>query len=1052
MKLYFNGVIFNLTPHYDELSLSVTETNDKTFDRGSFVIPYVNEELFITNKEYVASDIDAYNSALNKFNAPVEDTIDDVDLTDLEVGTIIRISNPIYNWIIVSGTGFLKECSVCPPNITTEGTVGMMCGCSGIRYRLDTITYTYEYYDVVTGSTVVLDMSRPLPRYSRVQFEIQDVEMNFLIQNDTVTRVQGTDLYKHEVEIVSPTKLLMESTNPSMTLTQPQGNVGTFIRSLAVGDDDIVPSGSGLTVDFTTEVQSTDTAVLEDQTVKGTRKYKVYVDAIVENRSSFVSGHPRVSIPFSIQIKVGGVVKAGSVKYALAPEYSDYMLGIPRQTFISLNTEFDNTGSNDVEVVLIKNPMDNVLAYVSGNLNIYTADTTTLSKRTLDYFVDKILRDDLNTQLFYLDEESTAKLSTYISPQWTLPSADKWTQINEVADYIKAFVRCYFEDDSITSRLMVNFKFFEDLDVEETPPEIDLEQSIATIDDYTESVELNASNTVYGLGEVEEWLVLKASSDEVAQITTDNIGVQLANPIEEITYFGVILGKIVTNGTSSRASSYEWDLTNQIVEKQYYNTLEDLAEYTLVSRTDNDRKVDFVNYTRGDDKILGLNYTGTQPAKIIGSEVSNRAIYEMVFSAYTRETGINVTTVDSGLTDDDNILIHVKYKPLTKTNAVLFKDDKSGFQANPRRYLNEQQSINDSISIGDYAQGMVNRMGNTQHAKGGIAPLNQVPKVSTKYGDLLLSVRTWKNLGDKVSYSLTYVKDYVFVSSYEGYDSRTRLYQMGDENIVQRDDKLLYEIQLSTEDQEQSTDFEVVNYIQHVKKTRTPGTPPIVADLQFTDSQSNTYDVSTFVNTKVVGSVIEWRLKMYNHFSAGKKRETADSKKFQLDVAYTDMFGRAEHVDIDYISNITYGIASIMPNAIFGTSIFNVEYDIRKDAREIPNLSVQWSYTSLNDEIIIYSGLAKKTDMVKHTLTYEPIVAELDYLPDRNSRIIDLTRATPLVTEMTVNVTDASRGYLRIAHANAKPIAIYDSNTLELLIVDTRELYVHEIYYGGNKL
>ena len=73
------------------------------------------------------------------------------------------------------------------------------------------------------------------------------------------------------------------------------------------------------------------------------------------------------------------------------------------------------------------------------NLPISSTDEITAEKITLDYVVEKILRNDINEQKFYLEPNSKSYLSQFYSYEWTLPESYLWLQLSRVADYIKAF-------------------------------------------------------------------------------------------------------------------------------------------------------------------------------------------------------------------------------------------------------------------------------------------------------------------------------------------------------------------------------------------------------------------------------------------------------------------------------------------------------------------------------------------------------------------------------------------------------------------------------------
>ena len=425
-----------------------------------------------------------------------------------------------------------------------------------------------------------------------------------------------------------------------------------------------------------------------------------------------------------------------------------------------------------------------------------------------------------------------------------------------------------------------------------------------------------------------------------------------------------------------------------------------------------------------------------------------------MFALKSREWEINVTTIDDSLADDLNIRWRIWYKPQGSTNAVIYKDDETGFEANVIRQVNVEQSINEAEALGDYVDSMVQRNGGTVYAIGGTNRLSELPQLASMYDGRLLTSMSYKVISDTlVSWNLTYVKDYVAISSYEGYDSRKRLYQIDTDDVVKRVDRYDNTFILS---ETEPTDFSyIINadlMVQHLKATRTKGTPPKLANMTFTDATAGEYDVSAWVKAQVLGKTLEWRIEMYDNFSAGFKLYEAETNKwFNQYVPYTDTLGRASEVLVTLYEDTAPSLSDLkaFPEQLTGTDLMMIfQYELNKDAAEWTNWSIQFHGTSDSNNILIYEGFMKYTDLTNNLHeNYSPKVAELDYKPTRNSKLIDLTRATVLATEVTIDDTSNYYGTIEVSHANEKPIAIYDENTLELLLVDLRETTDHVIWY-----
>ena len=70
---------------------------------------------------------------------------------------------------------------------------------------------------------------------------------------------------------------------------------------------------------------------------------------------------------------------------------------------------------------------------------------------------------------------------------------------------------------------------------------------------------------------------------------------------------------------------------------------------------------------------------------------------------------------------DLSIQFQVTYSNLTNSRARVYKDDQSGFERERIKYMNESANVNETDSIGSYAQQLVNRLGGTKVSISGVA-------------------------------------------------------------------------------------------------------------------------------------------------------------------------------------------------------------------------------------------------------------------------------------------------------------------------------------------
>ena len=60
--------------------------------------------------------------------------------------------------------------------------------------------------------------------------------IDFNIESDMPTRLGETTRYKHDVKLISPSKMAMDYSATGLTVTQPQGDIGLYYRSVNKDD------------------------------------------------------------------------------------------------------------------------------------------------------------------------------------------------------------------------------------------------------------------------------------------------------------------------------------------------------------------------------------------------------------------------------------------------------------------------------------------------------------------------------------------------------------------------------------------------------------------------------------------------------------------------------------------------------------------------------------------------------------------------------------------------------------------------------------------------
>ena len=253
--------------------------------------------------------------------------------------------------------------------------------------------------------------------------------------------------------------------------------------------------------------------------MKDTAEYKITLNIELANNNTT----DRI---WTVTFKAGGVEIYSQEVIANKATFWEALTLQSHYTNHTISYDYSNTGTNAITVEVSHNEENETLVnkVTSASLYVYGYEDVVGQDTTLDFIVSKILWNGLGRQEFALDPTTEAKLSGIISRKWNLPIGDKWTQLNYIADQVKAYITTYYEENPIrNTRLMVVFNFFDDLDVEETPPDNDFHNKQASVDEYAKGLALDADNTVYTNGVQYEEGTLRTNSLE--QLTTQNVGI-----------------------------------------------------------------------------------------------------------------------------------------------------------------------------------------------------------------------------------------------------------------------------------------------------------------------------------------------------------------------------------------------------------------------------------------------------------------------------------------------------------------------------------------------
>lgn len=1015
VKLLFNDFWYDLTKYVDLRSVNVRKTGDKTLDSASFSIPQIKQ---------VLTGLDVSRAFPRLARVTIRD-----DEFVLQTDTVIDLGGKWSHEIeLVSVAKLLAD-------TTSPGlTVTQLSSDLSFFYR------SYSYYNGHFGNGTKTQVPFTLLENStdtdeingRVMKKDKEYTINFkgvfyttsiiLAMNDwyinkfeLTMEVNGTVVHQRQVTLKRRDSILDligigDYKREYVSFSIPFGNVGTnevkvYLKMIDTGHGASHMEVEDMKLSITTTTQE------RDETI--------YLDEVVEKLLRKDANRQKFFLGANSKVALSAIP---SYSWSLAPSYmwlhltriADYIKAFP-------TARYGETSNNSWQFIgRFQYPQP------YGNMTITT---------------NKYLGTQGDAEEFMKDY-----------------NANDYPALFEVLirDASDSFI--YFRVLATNVRkkgIIVDILPFEDMAHEYVPVGVTDSGTQATIDDYAASIEINAENVYSEQNQVTEITTLR-SSGGITQISDDDIIIPTTQRIGEIVAMRVRIPTAITVGSISKTQGQWIDIdVNRILRQEYYNTLESMATYTGGGRFAFSKN-NCLFYVEGEKDIRGLAYVGLTIKEMVATTTYIRGIYELMIAQLTRDngdSGVDYTgTFDNGTVARDNqIAVEITYRPYSETNAVAYKSDQSGFQFKSSKFLNENAALNSPDVIGTYTQGIVDRSGGTIHSFNGYCRYEELPTILTKWNDLVLfgisfSFISW----EKVSYKLQYIKDYVFISSYESYNPKERVYEIPkttvQDRVIMRNQHIIFDVDRKL------WEFNAKDFISHLTLLPDPNKIPKFALL------SHDYTQRTVVPciSQAFGRVVEFRVAMKDNYSAGLMKYVVGSNTYQKDVPYTNSFGRVKYSFVQFSPRMLFTptIAELnqMPSRetswAFDNPIGSLSLDEWKDARERSIYSLQFSYLSESDKIIVYDGIGKFSNVVSRAAAKDLRWVEVSKLPARNQLMLDKKTIIRSVNSVTLEGAPAET-YITLGTTGTNPVVCYDNQSGELLLGDSRQTTTRTIYIRG---
>ena len=900
---------------------------------------------------------------------------------------------------------------------------------------IGSVTFNDTLDESLASGSMVIPLhtkNTPYERFSQVNID----GMLFVIAEDNVRllRKGSNKLYRHEISLIEPTKILQKRVLPNLTVTQPQGAIADYVfttnrvNPANFTDGGYLVDNTQTTIPLIQTSESKDETILINRFLKNTNEYEIYIDYTIENRQEDTTGQgqitpsPDAEIEFEVYY---GATKIGETKvvYIEGQPLRPFNIFSPTNPIVHFGGfKLDYTPSVIDQAITIKaKTLGSFILLTDDELYITSLSLTITQSETVD---DNLYLDDVVDKLlsfypeFTLADATRAKIAKIQSPEFTFQNYTLYDALKEVANYATAIA--YLGDQDFTT---IHFYFYDQ--VYEQTFDFAEQQQVEYLDGLADGLELNAANVIrdenelYAIHEPDTkgWLSVRSSTDERGeQVIDSQASIELQHPIYraiKVLVRGLAFTmKDESNQDVNFAATEEWDITEYVVEQQKYNTF--TSQANLNSRGNFQNKSNSLYYRQGDDKIYGLGYIGTLPPAWFLQTPPNYAIWEAILNKAAKENPTYTFTTDY-LVNLNNVSIHdlqfqVKHIPYSDVRLTVYKQNNRGKNI---VYFNEQAPLNDMELLGRIAQENAQRTGNKTIRYEGLTYNNRFA-LGSKRGDEVLVNYTISKTPKINKFVAEYAVGYANISDYVGINSQYRQFEVPTDTIVNRRDKLTQFFDLSAAQQPPAvlvpeyleTDNNNLFLSMFGNFQTTPGgIRPTYAKVILDENDT----VESTIDSFRMGHTLGLAINMYDNFSAGTKKvdqqiwdgtENLDIK-VQEDSRYTDLLGRFTQAEIQFWdesgSEALTASNNYPDNNTSPTNQYlDYTYTVNKDARErwgfIWEIVFSGSTDGLND-VKIYDGFVKYNRLATE-LTPTPVEIRFlpkGYFPDRN---VDITRTT----------------------------------------------------------
>ncbi len=524
-----------------------------------------------------------------------------------------------------------------------------------------------------------------------------------------------------------------------------------------------------------------------------------------------------------------------------------------------------------------------------------------------------------------LEADSQAeKYNNVIADELTLTQASLREQLNTIGHLIHSQIRAYYKVNAWISKnesfgirgepsLVVRYDEYGSTTEAVFPDKTSnvFYRSVShSINEYCTALRSNASNIVnvfrYGDSSISDPF---SSGAGFKTLRTDNTNVRIEDGNGLITTQEAIykISKVIAGVIVDDGDNYAWeksggvearaDITDRVLER---------AEYELKSAFDSTGKCMFIYYTQGEPNIDGLFFKRAQ------TEISSVADDYAIIKILKQKLGSSFYTLLSASDIYSRLVFQVSYVPVYSAILSHGKQFYDPHEIPYEQFYNQTENVIESRYFGENIKGAAARMGNVQQEATFISVVesfNELPRAGSMYKGHSIAAVNSLIYPNFVKYTLALSKDYQRINEYVGISSHKRVYEISEREAFKRNILLKQKILVSTQTTKSDSNAfaKTVNFCRALAQANEDKSTPahfitgvIAKSYDKIGEPIGNYKILPVVSS-AFGNSLSFSWKYKDNYSAGLRSsyhsETTTSNNevsgyWSEDVPYSDSFGR----------------------------------------------------------------------------------------------------------------------------------------------------------------